>query len=334
MRFVIGVDGGGTKTAAAVVGDDLRVLGAGISGPSNYRSADIESSSRNIVDAVTQALCVANIPLERIDAICMCLAGFDTEIDLPVPHRAMMLLGYCGPAIIENDVVGAWACATDGGPGIVAIAGTGATALGMNADGAFWRVDGWDYILGDAGSGYRIGLAAIHETMKMLDGRRPPTRLLDKLAEFYRVDGALAMRRLADSGGLGKLRVAGFSRCVAEAADEGDQLAQDILRQAASEIASDIAAIVTQLAMRDTTFPIGIVGSVFKSTTWVLDPLRTAITCIAPQAKLETPRHLPEVGAAIVAQNRLADGDFSSWTLGNGARSIRRSLEISQLATH
>ena len=303
MRFVIGVDGGGTKTTAAVVGEDLRVLGAGVSGPSNHRSTDIESSSQNIVDAVTQALCAANIPLERVDAVCMCLAGFDTELDLPVPQRAIALLKYCGAVILENDVVGAWACATDGGPGIVAIAGTGATALGMNADGAFWRVDGWDYILGDAGSGYRIGLAAIHEAMKMLDGRRQPTRLLDKLAGFYRVDGALAMRRLADSGALGKFRVAAFSRCVAEAADEGDQLAQDILRQAASEIANDIEAIVSQLAMKETAFPIGVVGSVFKSTTWVLDPLRIAVTCIAPQARLETPRHSPEVGAAIVARN-------------------------------
>ncbi len=332
MRFVIGVDGGGTKTTAAVVGDDLRVLGAGVSGPSNYRSANMEASSQNIVDAVTQALCMANIALERIDAMCMCLAGFDTELDLPVPRRAMTLLGYRGAVIVENDVVGAWACATDGGPGIVAIAGTGATALGMNADGAFWRVDGWDYILGDAGSGYRIGLASIHEAMKMLDGRRQPTRLLDKLAEFYGVDGALAMRRLADSGGLGKLRVAEFSRCVAEAADEGDQVAQDILRQAASDIANDIEAIVTQLDMEKDSFPIGIVGSVFKSTTWVLDPLRIAVKRIAPQARLESPRHSPEVGAAIVAQNRLADGDVSSWTLGDGTRSIRRSIEISHLA--
>jgi N-acetylglucosamine kinase-like BadF-type ATPase len=332
MRCVIGVDGGGTKTTAAVVGDDLHILGAGTSGPSNYRSADRESSSRNIVDAVTQALCVAKIPLERIDAICMCLAGFDTELDLPVPQCAITLLGYGGAVILENDVVGAWASATDGGPGIVAIAGTGATALGMNADGAFWRVDGWDYLLGDAGSGYRIGLTAIHEAMKMLDGRRQPTRLLDKLATFYDVDGALAMRRLADSGGLGKLRIADFARCVAESADEGDHVAQDILRQAASEIANDIETIVSQLAMKETAFPIGVVGSVFKSTPWVLDPLRMAIQCIAPQATLETPRHSPEVGAAIVAQKRLADGDFSSWTLGNGTRSIHRSIEISQLA--
>jgi N-acetylglucosamine kinase-like BadF-type ATPase len=332
MRFVIGVDGGGTKTTAAVVGDDLSVLGAGTSGPSNYRSADVASCSQNIADAVTQALCAAKVPLERIDAICTCLAGFDTELDLPVPQQAITLLGYCGAVILENDVVGAWASATDGGPGIVAIAGTGATALGMNADGAFWRVDGWDYLLGDAGSGYRIGLAAIYEAMKMLDGRRQPTRLLDRLATFYGVDGALAMRRLADSGGLGKLRIADFARCVAEAANEGDSVAQDILRQAASEIANDIEAVVTQLAMKETTFPIGIVGSVFKSTTWVLDPLRMAVKCIAPQATVGTPRHSPEVGAAIVAQNRLADGDFSSWTLGDGARSIRRSIDVSQLA--
>src|SRR5690242_19466637 len=107
MRFVIGVDGGGTKTTAAVVGDDLHVLGAGVSGPSNYRSADTASCSQNIADAVTQALCAAEISLERIDAICMCLAGFDTELDLPVPRRAITLLGYCGAVIVENDVVGA-----------------------------------------------------------------------------------------------------------------------------------------------------------------------------------------------------------------------------------
>src|SRR5487761_2632442 len=124
MGFVVGVDGGGTKTAAAVVGDDLRV-------------------------------------------------------------------------------VGAWAGVAGGEESIVAIAGTGATALGMSARGEFWRTDGWDYLLGDAGSGYRIGLEGIHEAMKMLDGRREPTILLRQLAECYGIDDAPAMRRLADSGTLG-----------------------------------------------------------------------------------------------------------------------------------
>ncbi len=331
MRFVVGVDGGGTKTAAAVVGEDLGVIGTAVAGPSNYRSVGMEAASQGIQEAVSQALRVADVSLGQVEAICMCLSGFDTDLDIPVPQRAVTLLGFTGVAIFENDVVGAWAGVTGGDPGVVVIAGTGATALGMNARGEFWRTDGWDYILGDAGSGYRIGLDGIHEAMKMLDGRRPPTRLLNELASFYGVDDALAMRRLADSGALGKLHIADFSRHVAEAADGGDSVAQSILRQASSDIALNIEAIVAQLGMRDDAFPIGAVGSVFKSAAWVLDPLRTAIARIAPRATLAAPRYPPEVGAAIIAQRRLADGDLSSWTLGGGKRQIRRSFRVSQL---
>ena len=330
MRYVVGVDGGGTKTAAAVVGDDLSVIGAGVAGPSNYRSVGMEASSGNIAEAISEALAAAKVSLDGLDAICLCLAGFDTELDLPVPQRAIALLGYKGPAIFENDVVGAWAGVTGGEAGIVAIAGTGATALGMNARGEFWRTDGWDYVLGDAGSGYRIGLEGIHEAMKMLDGRRAPTALLRQLAECYGVDDAPAMRRLADSGSLGKLRIADFARHVSEAADAGDPVAREILGRASNDIALNIEAIVRRLGMRDDAFHIGMVGSVFKSR-WALEPLRMRIAAAAPRATLTEPRYPPEVGAALTARRRLANQDFGSWTLGLGKREIRRSLKISEL---
>ncbi|HEX9039132.1 MAG TPA: BadF/BadG/BcrA/BcrD ATPase family protein [Ktedonobacterales bacterium] len=331
MRFVVGVDGGGTKTAAAVVGDDLREIGTGAAGPSNYRSVGMEAASQGILEAIERALAAANITLDDVAAICMCLSGFDTELDLPVPQRAVTLLGFTGAVIFENDVVGAWGGVTGGDPGIVAIAGTGATALGMNDKGELWRVDGWDYILGDAGSGYRIGLDGIHAAMKMLDGRMAPSRLLTKLASFYGVDDALGMRRLADSGTLGKLHVADFSRHVAEAAAEGDATAQAILRQAADDIAADVEAIVNRLNMRDIAFPIGAVGSVFKSTEYVLQPLLARLAQIAPRAAFSAPRYPPEVGAAVVARRRLAAGDLGSWTLGGGQRRILRSFQVSQL---
>src|SRR5512146_2632918 len=116
MRFVVGVDGGGTKTAAAVVGDDLGVIGTGVAGPSNYRSVGMEASSQSIQEAVSHALRVAEVPLGQVEAICMCLSGFDTELDIPVPQRAVALLGFTGAAIFENDVVGAWAGVTGGDP--------------------------------------------------------------------------------------------------------------------------------------------------------------------------------------------------------------------------
>jgi hypothetical protein len=191
--------------------------------------------------------------------------------------------------------------------------------------GEFWRTDGWDYVLGDAGSGYRIGLDGIHEAMKMLDGRRPPTRLAREMAECYGIDDAPAMRRLADSGALGKLRIADFARHVSDAADAGDPVSREILARAANDIGESIEAIVRRLDMQYDAFPI-----VFKSR-WTLDPLRPHIATLAPRAILAPPLYPPEVGAALTARRRLTNQDIGSWTLGLGKRQIRRSLKISEL---
>src|SRR5437667_12792278 len=42
-RHVFGIDGGGTKTQAAIVDDIRRVCGVGIGGPANYDDADLEA---------------------------------------------------------------------------------------------------------------------------------------------------------------------------------------------------------------------------------------------------------------------------------------------------
>ncbi len=187
MRYIIGVDGGGTKTVAAVVDENGRQAGSGSGGPANARSVGLAPASANIATAIRNAVRAAGITLDNVSGILMSLAGFDTDLDLPVPQQAIRELAYTGPAIFENDVVGAWAGATGSEPGIVAISGTGATALGMNPRGEFWRTDGWDTLLGDAGSGYAIGRDGIRAAMAMLDGRRPLTQLAAALGTAYGV---------------------------------------------------------------------------------------------------------------------------------------------------
>ena len=114
MRYVVGVDGGGTKTTAAVVSEQLGPVGSATTGPANHRSVGIEAAGMNIAEAIAGALRAAAVSLSDVAAICLCLAGFDTDLDLPVPHRAVRILGYDGVALFENDVVGAWAGAFDG----------------------------------------------------------------------------------------------------------------------------------------------------------------------------------------------------------------------------
>jgi N-acetylglucosamine kinase-like BadF-type ATPase len=332
MRYVVGIDGGGTKTTAAIVGEDAVQVASATSGPANRRSAGMESASANIAEAVMEALQKASFRLDAIAGICMCLAGFDTDLDLPVPQRALRILNFNGPAIFENDVVGAWAGATEVNPGIVAIGGTGATALGMNARGEFWRADGWDTLLGDQGSGYAVGLAAIRAAMSMLDGRVPPTPLVHALGQAYGVQTAEDMRRLVDSTPFGKYEVASFARHVSEAAAAGDTLARAILRQAGEALAGNVAAVVRILGMRNEAFPLSTVGSVIRDDPWVTEPFEAAVKAIAPQATIRTPLHPPEMGAALLCFKRLADDDLGSWTLGSGKRHIRRSLRIDEIS--
>jgi glucosamine kinase len=331
MRYVIGVDGGGTKTNAAVFGENVGAVGAATSGPANQRSVGMDAASANIAQAIRGAVEAANITLAQVAAITLCLAGFDTDLDLPVPQRAVRSLGYGGATIIENDVVGAWAGATEAQPGIVIIAGTGATGLGMNVRGDLWRTDGWDYILGDAGSGYSIGLAAIRAAMRMLDGRDTPTALVRELQTIYGVNTAEEMRRLVDSAPFGKFEIAAFAEKVWEVAQWGDPVAQAIFAEAGQRLGESAAAIIRMLAMQRETFPISTVGSVFKSEPWVTEPFRHIIVEHAPQAIFRPPLHPPEVGAALLALRRLDDDDVGSWTLGTGKRVIRRSLAINEL---
>jgi N-acetylglucosamine kinase-like BadF-type ATPase len=328
MQYVVGVDGGGTKTTATVVGEDLRSVSAATGGPANHRSVGIEPASENIANAVSAALRDGGVSLSDVAAICMCLAGFDTDLDLPVPQRALRHLGYGGVAIMENDVVGAWAGATEVKPGIVVIAGTGSTGLGMNERGQLWRTDGWDYILGDSGSGYEIGRTGIRAAMKALDGRGVPTLLTRELGIAYGVGDAEGMRRLVDSTTFGKFELAAFAVHVAKVADEGDVTARDILAQAGRDLADQACAIVRELNMESDEFSVSTVGSVFKSTPWVTEPFRRGILQVAPHAIFRPPLHTPEVGAAILGMRRLADGDHGSWTLGTGYRHITRSLPI------
>lgn len=331
MQYVVGVDGGGTKTVAVVMGEDLRVVSSATDGPANYRSVGMGPASANIANAIGKAMRDANSTLSDVSIICMCLAGFDTDLDLPVPQGAMRLLDYTGPALMENDVVGAWAGATEAQAGVVIIAGTGSTGLGMNSHGQLWRTDGWDYILGDSGSGYQIGQAAIRAAMQALDGRGAPTLLARELKNAYGVDNAEAMRRLVDSSTFGKFEIASFAAHVAKAASDGDPTAQRILAHAGEELAVQATTIITRLGMQDDEFPVSTVGSVFKATPWVTDPFHLGLIRVAPRITFRPPVHPPEIGAAILGLRRLREGDVGSWTLGTGRRRIQRSLTVEEV---
>jgi N-acetylglucosamine kinase-like BadF-type ATPase len=168
--------------------------------------------------------------------------------------------------LLAHDSITSFLGALGDRPGCVVASGTGVVTLAAGATRAA-RVDGWGWILGDAGSGFWIGRRAIDRALRAFDGRGPETGLLDLVrADFG--DPALAYLTLqADPHRVA--RVASYARRVDDLAAT-DPVAQQVLRDAAYEL---VTSVTTGLARVDggPTDPVCVLGNVFRSVT-----LRTA----------------------------------------------------------
>ncbi|GGR19339.1 BadF/BadG/BcrA/BcrD ATPase family protein [Agromyces mediolanus] len=165
--------------------------------------------------------------------------------------------------ILAHDSITAYLGALDEAPGVVVAAGTGVVTLAVGAT-TVARIDGWGNIMGDAGSGYWIGRAALEAVMRAHDGRGEATALTAAVREeFPELEDAYIVLQ---GDGERIRRVARYARAVAELA-ETDPVAAGILDAAARELAhaavTGLRRVGEDLAAAPT---VRAVGGVFGST--------------------------------------------------------------------
>lgn len=125
-RYVLGIDGGATKTLAAVLDLDRRVLHLGHGGPSNEDAVGARLAVKAVLDATDRALALAGIAQGELSGAVLAVAGTDTDsIDRHLHDSRSE------EWIVVNDVVGAWATATGAQPGVGVISGTGSNVFGV-----------------------------------------------------------------------------------------------------------------------------------------------------------------------------------------------------------
>ncbi len=125
-RFVMGIDGGATKTLAAVLDLDGRIVSVAEGGPSNEDAVGTKAAVDALLAVADQALERAGTDRRELATAVLAVAGTDTEA-IARQVRAARSDDW----IVVNDVVGAWAAATGGEPGVGAISGTGSNVFGV-----------------------------------------------------------------------------------------------------------------------------------------------------------------------------------------------------------
>lgn len=309
-RFVMGVDGGATKTLAAVLDLRERVLHVGHGGPSNEDAVGAAAAVQALLGAADQALARAGIDSGQLGAAVLAIAGTDTE-DVARNVRAARTDAW----LVVNDVVAAWATATGGGPGVAAIAGTGSNVFGVGVggegeDSRAWRAGGWGHILGDEGSGYWLGVQSIRAALRDREASGPATALSDAAIAFFGEPSVEAVASSVYAKPLTKGEIAAFAVETARLAEQGDTVARGLYARGAAELAEQIVAVIraTGLGGGD-SFPVGLIGSAFKAGPVFVEPLTRAIHECAPQARVEIVEMAPVGGSLMLAARACGNGD-------------------------
>lgn len=302
-RFVVGVDGGGTKTVALVGTERGRVLGRGESGSSNYRNVGPRAASRAIRASVIEAQRHAGLSGKAEIAI-VALAAVDSDKDRLVAERFVRAAKIARKNLVVHDSMAALHAATQGGPGIIIISGTGCVAAGINKSGRYFRASGWGYIVDDQGSAYDIGRRALQSAFRAIDGRAPKTRLVSAFLREFRVN------RLEDALGriyskeFGVEDIAGLASIVAEAASH-DRVSRKILNDAGIALAEAACTVAKRLKMTNDHFTIALVGGTFNAGKSLIDPLRRRIAQECPKARVKRLKIEPATGALSLAISEL-----------------------------
>ena len=301
-RFVMGVDGGATKTLAAVLDLERSALHLGYGGPSNEDAVGAVAAVHELLAAAEQAIARAGIASGELGAAVLAVAGTDTDV-LAQHLRSARTANW----IVVNDVVGAWATATRAGPGVAAIAGTGSNVFGVGPGGRAWRAGGWGHLLGDEGSGYWLGVQSIKAALRDREGSGPATALSDAALAFFEQPSMEAVAARVYSQPLTKGEIAAFGIETAKLAELGDAVARELYLRGAGELGEQIAAVIRETALNAGSagaapqFPVGLIGSAFKAGAVFVEPLTRAIHQCAPNARVEVVEMPPVAGSLLLA---------------------------------
>lgn len=303
--YVLGVDGGGSKTRAVVADSRGEVLGQGEAGPSNPLRVGVSDSTAAVREAVERACLDAGIRRQDLSAAEVGLAGVKRE-DIRERMRAALSteLGIGSLEVVTDAVIALYG-ATEGKPGLVVIAGTGSICCGVNARGRRACAGGWGPVAGDEGSGSWIARRALQSVARATDGRGRKTSLTDAAREYFKVERAEDLSTAVYAPNMTNNRIAGFGRHVIDAAKRRDAEAREIIDEAGRELARAASAVVKKLKMERERFQLAYVGGVFAAGNLILEPLREELERVAPRAFIAPPVLAPAEAAARMASEQV-----------------------------
>jgi N-acetylmuramic acid 6-phosphate etherase len=285
---ILGVEGGGTKTAWVLVdreADSLRVIDQGKLPPSNFR----------LVSPGRLRAIFEQMPAEA-DRVGIFLAGCATEEDRGLLTKLSAEVWPHAKIIAGSDRDSGLAAALGRGDGIAVNAGTGASVTGRRGD-RIEKAGGWGHILGDAGGGYFLSLQALRFILREYDLHRGEAQFTATILRALGLNSRDDLVRWAQTAD--KMDVAGLAPVVLECAMNGDESVMRIVDEAAGVLSEYTAAVATRLGLLAPK--VILLGSLFQRDGVYVHAFRRKMKKNLSDARIAMSEQSPELGAAWLA---------------------------------
>ena len=307
-RLLLGVDGGGSKTAALVASLDdaggIHVLGRGFAGSSNVLLTGTQPSLASLNQAVDQALDEANVDCRSMDCTVLALAGStapDVRKMVAAWTKSRRLTSH---VVIIHDVYPVLLSGTDHAWGIALIVGTGSVAFGVDPAGATITRGGWGHWYGDRGSGFDLGRKALAAVAESSDDIGPETMLTDMVLEKLETSNPRSMLKSLSSGVDTRREIAAIAPIVLDAAERQDRVARLIISDAVAETVKLVASVSKGLAF-SRPYPLALAGGVVSGSPYFRDELSELLSRMQPAPEKLSVVYEPVMGCLKVAQAKL-----------------------------
>ena len=289
--YVIGIDGGGTKTRLAVCAPDGMLLRQETLGAFNL-SAIGEDGFRRRTEEIL-ALCG---DMRGCGAICVGGAGVSGAAAGEILRAELAAHGFAGKLLLcgDHEIALAGAMQT---PGCVLIAGTGSVCYGKNAAGEAFRCGGGGHIIDDPGSGYTLGRDALAAALRTEDGRLSENALHAAVMDAVGGHDIQGIFDFVYFSRRGKSDIAALAPLVLRCAEQGDAVSLAILRRGATELARLVSAVTSRLGL-DKKSPCALAGGLLAENNIYR---RTVCEALAPFCRPAKPEHGALFGAVQLA---------------------------------
>ncbi|MEK3794474.1 BadF/BadG/BcrA/BcrD ATPase family protein [Paenibacillus sp. FSL R7-0204] len=306
MAFIVGMDGGGTKTAVIVTHEDQEepVLSFSV-GPINYNGGDAGAIAAAFGEIFNQirSCCTS---LAEVLHVCIGAAGVSNPAVADFLEQQVRDNGYRGPLTITGDQETALYGAQNAMQGIILIAGTGSICFGVNETGERHRTGGFGHLIDDEGSGYYIGRELLSVLVQAEDGRIADTMIPALVYKQLGLGTVQEVIGFVYDKNTTKKDIAALAPVMTAACGLGDARALKLAEQCAARLFELVVPVIERLELYESK--VAIAGSVLQKSRFVREALERKLVRSYPKTQLIMPVHNAAYGAVLLGKSKMSNG--------------------------